>query len=172
MNAKAKRSIKLIEQLTPKQQAAMCFEYLAEQNGAEANRVHEAVPWIYGKFKLADYTDWRDCFKNICLIIGLEYWRLSTHRMAALLTMAENDTETGDLAAANVNALQRKRNALQAALSNLCSEHGFNYVAARKLAGLPPEQRIDDAALEEAYYNQWYKDLSECLPVTKQSSHS
>src|SRR5699024_5292670 len=91
MSAKAKRSIKLIEQLTPKQQAAMCFEYLAEQNAAEAKRVHDAVPWVYGRFKEAGYIDWRERFISVVNIWTAQYWRLNTLYATALLVAVENE---------------------------------------------------------------------------------
>src|SRR5699024_3077416 len=119
MNRNTKRSVSLYENLTPKQQAAVCFNFLGEQDAQEASRVHEAVAWKTGRFKDADYTDWRDAMQSVCLIIGLEYWRLAAQRMAALAIMAEREGELYELADVNIKTLGERMAALQAVLRDL-----------------------------------------------------
>lgn len=163
MSAKAKRSIKLIEQLTPKQQAAMCFEYLAEQNATEAKRVHDAVPWVYGRFKEAGYTDWRDWFIGVVNIWTTQYWRLSTLYATALLVAVENEAAE-DVAMAEAQAALSRINALQAALKALCEQHGFSYHAAVKFAGVP-EAKPESSPIDDDYFADWLSTLNECLPA-------
>lgn len=154
--------MKLVEQLTPKQKAAMCFEYLAEQNATEAKRVHDAVPWVDGRFKEANYTRWRDQFFSVVSVWAIQYWRLSALYASSLLIVAENEAAEDDAMAQAVATLARK-NALQAALKALCEQHGFSYHAALKFAGLP-ETTPDGSPVDDDYSAEWLNTLNECLP--------
>src|SRR5699024_2449884 len=139
------------------------FNFLGEQDAQEASRVHEAVAWKTGRFKDADYTDWRDAMQSVCLIIGLEYWRLAAQRMAALAIMAEREGELYELADVNIKTLGERMAALQAVLRDLCNKHGFDYQAACNLSTVP--KHINDAIkVDQAFYDERYADLQECLP--------
>lgn len=159
--SRLKRSINLIKQLTPKQQAAMCFDYLAEQNAVEAERIHNAVPWVSGRFKEAEYTDWRDQFVGVVNIWATQYWRLSTLYANALIIVLENkDNEEAAMAKVKVFAAQRK--AHTAALRALCEQHGFSYQSAIKFAGVPDIE--PHGAMDDGYFNEWLSTFNECLP--------
>lgn len=159
MKQTTKRSLRLYETLTPKQQAALTFQLLAEQNAEEAVRVHDAAAWRYGRFKDATYTEWRDRFQNVCMIVGIEYWRLNCHRHAVMLAMAENL----DLEPEYVKKISARLASLQAVLQDLCVQHGFDHSAALTLAGVPKQGTTDNAS-DSNYYQDWLNNLNDCLP--------
>lgn len=167
MKQVTKRSIKLYSELTPKQQAALAFNYLAEQNGKEAEKVHEAVAWHNGQFKDASYSLWRDRFIQICLIVGLEYWRISSYKNQAMICIAETDNLTNekimiDAARAGFARLV----SLKLVLKTICAENNFSYKASLKFANIPDTDVIDSFIEPDLdFYAAWYEELLECLPA-------
>ena len=172
MKQTTKRSVKLYEGLAPKQLAALTLQSMANLDANEVGKIRSAVPWKQYNCIDAAYTDWRDAFHTVVLVWSTEYWRqcfiyASTLSRLQSLTSAADDPP-GDQFDSLRKQLQQcvaRQLAHSKVLYDLCNAHGFDYDAALKLAGAPDRcNPLDDGDIDEAFYQQWYDDLSECLP--------
>lgn len=172
MKQTTKRSVKLYEGLAPKQLAALTLQSMANLDANEVGKIRSAVPWKQYNCIDAAYTDWRDAFHTVVLVWSTEYWRqcfiyASTLSRLQSLTSAADDQldDAFDSIRKQLQQCVARQLAHSKVLYDLCNAHGFDYDAALKLAGAPDRcNPLDDGDIDEAFYQQWYDDLSECLP--------
>lgn len=167
-----KRSVKLYEGLAPKQLAALTLQSMANLDADETDKIRSAVAWKQYSCIDAAYTDWRDAFHSVVLVWSVEYWRqcfLYASTLSRLQSLTRLDAGQPDDAFDSMHEQLQQCNARQLAhskvLHDLCNAHGFDYNAVLKLAGVPDRcNPLDDDDIDEAFYQQWFGDLSECLP--------
>lgn len=165
MSRNTQRSVKLYDTLTNKQKAAVFIELAAMQDSDEADRLLSQVERRTYSAPHVAYTSWCNSFMNICLIIGMEFWRQCFLHSQALLVMSENE-RLEDIAPKAARLALGKQLALQAVLNELCHQHGFDYEAACKLATIPAEPPSEALELADRdYYSKMLADLEECLPA-------
>ncbi|HZJ92952.1 MAG TPA: hypothetical protein VFD09_07740 [Thiopseudomonas sp.] len=172
MKPLTKRSVKLYEGLAPKQLAALTLQSMADMNVEEADKIRGAVVWREYRCIDAAYTDWRDAFSSVVLIWTAEYWRqcfLYASTLSRLQSLTRLDAGQPDDAFDSMHKQLQQCVARQLAhskvLYDLCNAHGLEYNAVLKLAGVPDRYNpLDDGDIDEAFYQQWFGDLSECLP--------
>ena len=175
MKPLTKRSVKLYEGLTPKQLAALTLQTMADMNAEEADKIRSAVVWKQYSCIDAAYTDWRDAFHSVVMVWTAEYWRqcflyastLSRLTSLTSLTSAAND-QPDDAFDSTHEQLQQcvaRQLGHSKVLHDLCNAHGLDYNAVIKLAGVPDRcNPLDEGDIDPAHYQQWFGDLSECLP--------
>ncbi len=174
MKPLTKRSVKLYEGLAPKQLAALTLQSMANLDANEVGKIRSAVPWKQYNCIDAAYTDWRDAFHSVVLVWSVEFWRqcflyASTLSRLQSLTSAADDQldDAFDSIRKQLQQCVARQLAHSKVLYDLCNAHGFDYDAALKLAGAPDRcNPLDDGDIDEAFYQQWFGDLSECLPKT------
>ncbi|HZJ93457.1 MAG TPA: hypothetical protein VFD09_10305 [Thiopseudomonas sp.] len=167
-----KRSVKLYQGLAPKQLAALTLQSMADMNAEEVDKIRSAVVWREYRCIDTAYTDWRDAFHSVVLVWTAEFWRqcfLYASTLSRLQSLTRLDAGQPDDAFDSTHEQLQQCVARQLAhskvLYDLCNEHGFEYNAVLKLAGVPDRYNpLDDGDIDEAFYQQWYDDLSECLP--------
>lgn len=167
-----KRSVKLYEGLAPKQLAALTLQSMADMNAEEVDKIRSAVPWKQYSCIDVAYSDWRDAFHSVVLVWTAEYWRqcflyASTLSRLQSLTSAADDqpSDAFDSMHGQLQQCNARQLALSKVLYDLCNAHGLEYNAVLKLAGVPDRcNPLDDGDIDEAFYQQWFSDLSECLP--------
>ncbi|MDY0206976.1 MAG: hypothetical protein RBR82_10180 [Pseudomonas sp.] len=172
MKQTTKRSVKLYEGLAPKQLAALTLQSMADMNAEEVDKIRGAVPWKQYNCIDAAYTDWRDAFHTVVLVWSVEYWRqcfiyASTLSRLQSLTSAADDQldDAFDSIRKQLQQCVARQLAHSKVLYDLCNAHGFDYNAVLKLAGVPDRcNPLDDGDIDQAFYQQWFGDLSECLP--------
>ena len=172
MSLITKRSVKLYEGLAPKQLAALTLQSMANLDADEADKIRSAVAWREYRCIDAAYTDWRDAFHSVVLVWSVEYWRqcflyASTLSRLQSLTSAADDqpSDAFDSMHEQLQQCVARQLAHSKVLHDLCNAHGFDYNAVLKLAGVPDRcNPLDDGDIDEAFYQQWFSDLSECLP--------
>lgn len=165
MSRNTERSVKLYDTLTNKQKAAVFIELVASRDGEEIERLTSKVERKIYRQPDSAYQAWGNSFMNICLIIGMEFWRQCFLNAQALLVMSENE-RLEDIAPEAARLALGKQLALQAVLNELCEQHGFNYEAACELATIPAETTSEALELaDQDYYSKMLADLEECLPT-------
>ena len=172
MKPLTKRSVKLYEGLAPKQLAALTLQSMADMNAEEVDKIRGAVAWKQYSCIDAVYTDWRDGFHSVVLVWTAEFWRqcfLYASTLSRLQSLTRLDAGQPDDAFDSTHEQLQQCLARQLAhskvLYDLCNAHGFDYNAVLKLAGVPDRcNPLDDGDIDEAFYQQWFGDLSECLP--------
>lgn len=180
MKPLTKRSVKLYEGLTPKQLAALTLQSMADMNAEEADKIRGAVVWKQYSCIDAAYTDWRDAFHSVVLVWTAEFWRqcflyASTLSRLQSLTSAADD-QPDDAFDSTHEQLQQcvaRQLAHSKVLHDLCNAHSFDYNAVLKLAGVPDRcNPLDDGDIDQAFYQRWLDDLSECLPKDQGFKHA
>lgn len=172
MKPLTKRSVKLYEGLAPKQLAALTLQSLASLDADEADKIRSAVPWKQYSCIDAAYTDWRDAFNSVVLVWSVEYWRqrflyaATLNRLQSLASAADDQpSDAFDSTHERLQQCLARQLAHSKVLHDLCSAHGFEYNAMLKLAGVPDRcNPLDDGDIDQAHYQQWFDDLSQCLP--------
>jgi hypothetical protein len=168
---KEKRTTKLYEGMTSKQKAALTLHYMTESNTTEIERIRSTVPWKEYRCIDADYTDWRDQLLKISVIWGLEYWQTlyahanAVRRLTRLdLKAADNETlKAFDTAEEQADGSLTRLAALQAALKEVCDEHGIDPDDAFKVAGVPVRD-WPKCEPDAEYQADIAQKLRECLP--------
>lgn len=163
MKTISKRSVKLYDGLAPKQLAVLTLQSMANMDTSEVDKIRAAVPWKRYDCIDAAYTDWRDAFHTVVLLWTCEYWRqLFMHAATLSRLQSSGGDPSGD------GQLQRgiaQQRAHWKVLHALCKAHGLDDDAVLKLVGVPHRcDALDDDDIDEAFYQQWYDDLSACLP--------
>ena len=172
MKPLTKRSVKLYEGLAPKQLAALTLQSMANLDADEADKIRSAVAWREYRCIDAAYTDWRDAFHSVVLVWSVEFWRLmfiyasSCSRLQSQLRPDADQLNDGfDVKIEQLQQHTARQLAHSKVLYDLCSAHGLDYDAVLKLAGVPDRcNPLDDGDIDEAFYQRWFSDLSECLP--------
>ena len=172
MKPLTKRSVKLYEGLAPKQLAALTLQSMADMNAEETDKIRGAVAWKQYNCIDVTYTDWRDAFQSVVLLWTAEYWRqcflyASTLSRLQSLTSAADDQpdDAFDSMHKQLQQCVARQLAHSKVLYDLCLKHVFEYNAVLKLAGVPDRcNPLDDGDIDKAFYQQWFGDLSECLP--------
>ena len=173
MKPTTKRSVKLYQGLAPKQLAALTLQNMANLDADEVDKIRGAVAWKQYSCIDAAYTDWRDAFHSVVLVWSAEYWRqrfLYAATLNRLQSLTQPDAgQPDDDYDCIVEQLQQclaRQLAHSKVLYDLCNAHGFEYDAVLKLAGVPDRcNPLDDCDIDQAFYQQWFSDLSECLPL-------
>lgn len=159
-----RRSVKLYEGLTPKQLAALTLHSMANLDGCEIDKIRAAVPWKRYDCIDAEYTDWRDALQSVVMLWSCEYWRQRFIHAASLCRLQVDGG--ADTTVRQIRQGVARQFAHSKVLHELCNAHGLDYDAALELAGVPDRyDPLNDGELDEAYYRQWFSDLSECLPA-------
>ena len=172
MKPLTKRSVKLYEGLAPKQLAALTLQSMSNLDADETDKIRSAVPWKQYSCIDATYTDWRDAFHSVVLVWSVEYWRqcfLYASTLSRLQSLTRLDAGQPDDAFDSTHEQLQQCVARQLAhskvLYDLCNAHSFDYNAVLNLAGVPDRcNPLDDGDIDQAFYQQWFSDLSECLP--------
>lgn len=172
MKMTTKKSIDLYKHLSPKQLAALTLQSMANLDANEVGKIRSAVPWKQYNCIDAAYTDWRDAFHAVVLVWSTEYWRqcflcaATLNRVQSLTSAADDQLDDAfDSIRKQLQQCVARQLAHSKVLYDLCNAHGFDYDAALKLAGAPDRcNPLDDGDIDEAFYQQWYQDLTECLP--------
>lgn len=172
MKPLTKRSVKLYQGLAPKQLAALTLQNMADMNAEEVDKIRCAVPWKQYNCIDSAYTDWRDAFHSVVLVWSVEYWRqcflyaATLNRLQSQLRPDADQLNDGfDVTIEQLQQHTARQLAHSKVLYDLCSAHGFDYNAVLKLAGVPDRcNPLDDGDIDQAFYQQWFSDLSECLP--------
>jgi hypothetical protein len=168
---KEKRITKLYEGMTSKQKAVLTLHYIAENNAPEIGRIRSTVPWKEYRCIDGEYTDWRDQLMGISMVWGLTYWQtLFAHanavRRITRLDLKAADDETlkaFDAAGREAEWSLTQLVTLQAALKEVCSEHGIDPDDAIKIAGVPVRNR-PKCEPDASYQAEIAQKLRECLP--------
>lgn len=167
MSALTKRSVKLYEGLSPKQLAALTLQNMANLDADEVDKIRGAVAWKQYNCIDTAYTDWRDAFHSVVMVWTAEFWR-QCFLYASTLSRLQSLTQPNDAFDSMHEQLQQcvaRQLAHSKVLYDLCNEHGFEYNAVLKLAGVPDRcNPLDEGDIDEAFYQRWFDDLSECLP--------
>ncbi|MDY0206064.1 MAG: hypothetical protein RBR82_05490 [Pseudomonas sp.] len=172
MKPLTKRSVKLYEGLAPKQLAALTLQSMADMNTEETDKIRSAVAWREYRCIDSAYTDWRDAFNSVIMVWTAEFWRLmfiyasSCSRLQSQLRPDADQLNDGfDVTIEQLQQHTARQLAHSKVIYDLCNAHGFEYNAVLKLAGVPDRYNpLDDGDIDEAFYQQWFGDLSECLP--------
>ena len=174
MKPLTKRSVKLYEGLAPKQLAALTLQNMANLDADEVDKIRSAVVWREYRCIDAAYTDWRDAVHSVVLVWSVEFWRLmfiyasSCSRLQSQLRPDADQLNDGfDVTIEQLQQHTARQLAHSKVLYDLCNAHSFDYDAVLKLAGVPDRSNpLDDGDIDQAFYQQWFSDLSECLPKT------
>ena len=172
MNPTTKRSLNLYDCLSPKQLAVLLFEAAAEQDADEIGKIRGAVKWKQYNCIDAEFSDFRDAWHGVVMVWSNEVWRqlflhsslmnrLQRHRGEKVTKDSIQESET------IIEKLEQQRglqSALNKVMRDLCVEHGVNYNKVIKFTGTPERYNPLDA-VDQAFYQQWFGDLSECLPA-------
>lgn len=171
MKPTTKRSVKLYEGLAPKQLAALTLQSMANLDADETDKIRSAVAWKQYNCIDAAYTDWRDAFFSVVLVWSAEYWRqrflyaVTLNRLQGLTQPDAGQPDDYDCIVEQLQQCLARQLAHSKVLHDLCNAHGFEYDAVLKLAGVPDRcNPLGDGDIDQAFYQQWFSDLSECLP--------
>ena len=127
---------KMYKHLTAQELALLAFASLPGGDELEQARIYDAVPRRTYSCPDMDFVKHLDRVFNMACCWAIQYWQCQTRTMAARSLWL---TAKGDRHWQADEALyrhQRRQAAIEAALMEICQEHGIDIDAVKQLAGI------------------------------------
>lgn len=161
-----RRSIDLLKTLTPKQQAALLMEAVAEGNENECQIIRDAVELRTYQQQHTVFTDWRDAMHRAGLLITAEYWRQEFLQACDVMRHLQTDPDTpaAHAMAERLTARLLGINAMLQAFEAVCTENGFNYESTLNACTPSPPPSATLEPCNEAERDEWAQALRGTMP--------
>src|SRR6476620_525776 len=162
------RITKLYTSLTAKQRAALMFNHWLAEDDVEVERIAHSVPLVTYRGRDPQHFCWFSDFSRMVSAWALLHWRGRCATLVAMWAghafMRQHEYEKADGSFAEANQGEARLLALDAALDSVCSAHGIDPNAVRKLAGTEVYRATrHDIAADLLYVEQVRAWLSEWL---------
>lgn len=150
---------KMYAQLTPAELGVLAVKYLATGNDLEIIRIKNACPRKTYSTQDAAYLDTIENFMAMANSWGLLHWQYQHQRMLAALSLAlalfarlkkPEDSDAVDAHYESLAFAERNLLALDVALDEVCTAHGFDGADARILANAKIFVPLNSNALPDA----------------------
>ncbi len=127
---------KMYKHLTAQELALLAFASLANGDELEQARIADAVPRRTYSCLDADFTQHLDRVFNMACCWAIQYWQCQTRTMAARTLWLTAKGEQHLQADEALYRHQRRQAAIEAALMEICQEHGIDIEAVKQIAGI------------------------------------
>jgi hypothetical protein len=149
---------KMYKHLTAQELALLAFASLANRNELEQARIYDAVPRRTYSCLDAGFTQHLDRVFNMACFWAIQYWQCQTRIMAARTLWLTAKGEQHWQADEALYRHQRRQAAIEAALTEICQEHGIDIEAVKQIAGITSDL-ADNADPDPDYLAQVKRDM-------------